>query len=108
VDSIVPQDGEMEPTIIESCHSTWIFDIEGMRFRRILLDVESGGRRVATDWRPYYRLEVDPYSETFIVYLNIAGTRMIRSWRHVGDCDQCGQHITAELSLESLRTPSHH
>jgi hypothetical protein len=27
---------------------------------------------------------------------------MIRSWRHTGDCTQCGGHGTAEVSLEDI------
>ena len=50
----------MEPLVFESCHSTWLFDTERMRFRRILKGLESGPRHVATDWRAYFGLEVDP------------------------------------------------
>jgi hypothetical protein len=88
---------------IESCHSTWIFDSQRMRFRRILKGAEVGGQPVATGWRPYYRLDAPPDSETFMVYLNLSGSRMIRSWRHDVDCAQCGEHMTRELSLERLR-----
>jgi hypothetical protein len=27
---------------------------------------------------------------------------MIRSWRHTGDCKQCGGFATAELSLDDI------
>jgi hypothetical protein len=94
---------EREPTIIESCHSTWIFDAERMRFRRILKDTEVGGQPVTTGWRPYYRLEADPGAETFTVYLNLVGSRVLRSWRHDADCTQCGQHATREVPLEKVR-----
>jgi hypothetical protein len=93
----------MEATIFESCHSTWIFDTEEMRFRRTLKDIEVGHQSVSTDWRPYFRLQVDPLSETFTVFLNADESRMIRSWRHTHDCVQCGGHVTAELSLEDIR-----
>lgn len=90
---------------IESCHSTWVFDSVRMRFRRVLKDAEVGGQQVATGWRPYYRLDDHPDSETFTVYLNAPCTRMIRSWRrHAEDCTQCGEHGTSEISLEMLRT----
>jgi hypothetical protein len=92
-----------ETVTIESCHSTWIFDTDRMRFRRILKGTEVGGQPVATGWRPYYRLEADPHSETFTVYLNLAGSRMITSWRHSADCAQCGQNMTKEMSLQTLR-----
>lgn len=94
---------EHEPTTIESCHSTWIFDTDRMRFRRILKGTEVGGRPVVTGWRSYSRLEDPPNSETFTVYLNPAGTRMIRSWRHAADCAQCNEHLTTAMSLEKVR-----
>ncbi len=94
----------MEATILESCHSTWIFDPDRMRFRRILKGIEVGERTVSTDWRPYARLEVDPQSEIFCVWLNEEGTRLIRSWRHSEDCVQCTGHVTGPLSLEDIGT----
>jgi hypothetical protein len=95
---------EPEPTTIESCHSTWLFDSDRMRFRRILKGTEVGGQPVVTGWRSYYRLEDHPNSETFTVYLNAAGTRMIRSWRHAADCAQCNEHLTTAMSLDALRS----
>lgn len=94
---------ELASTVIESCNSTWVFDADRMRFRRILKGTEVGGEPVATGWRPYYQLEAPADSETFTVYLNFGGTRMIRSWRHAADCAQCGEHKTEEMSLERLR-----
>lgn len=91
-----------DPTTIESCHSTWVFDTDRMRFRRVLKGTEVGGQPVATGWRPYYRLDAAPDSESFTVYLNPSCTRMIRSWRHAVDCTQCGDHRTGEISLEKL------
>jgi hypothetical protein len=91
------------PTVIESCNSTWVFDVDRMRFRRILKGTEVGGEPVATGWRPYYQLEAPADSETFSVSLNLSGSRMIRSWRHAADCAQCGEHRTEEMSLERLR-----
>ena len=95
---------EIEPLTIESCHSAWVFDTERMRFRRVLKGTEVGGQPVATAWRPYFRLDAPAHSETFTVYLNVAGTRMIRSWRHAADCAQCGEHMTQQMSLDTLRT----
>jgi hypothetical protein len=94
---------ERELMTIESCHSTWIFDTDRMRFRRILKGAEVGGEPVVTGWREYSRLEDHPNSETFTVYLNAAGTRMIRSWRHAEDCAQCNEHLTTAVSLEKVR-----
>lgn len=93
----------MEPLVIESCHSTWIFDVERLRFRRVLKGVEVSNTRPATEWRPYEAVEFVPGSDAFVVLLNPEGTRMLRSWRHIGPrCDNCGE-VTRELSLEDVR-----
>ncbi len=92
----------MGATVLESCHSTWIFDTDRMRFRRILKGIEVGERTVATDWRPYARLELDPRSEIFSVWLNAEGTHLIRSWRHTAGCEQCTGQVTGPLSLDDI------
>jgi hypothetical protein len=92
------------PLVLESCHSTWLFDTTRMRFRRILKGLNLDARNASTAWRPYFGLELDPYSESFVVMLNADGTRLLRSWRHVEHCPQCGGEATAELSLDELRT----
>ena len=92
------------PLVLESCHSTWLFDTTRMRFRRILKGLNLDARNASTAWRPYFGLELDPYSESFVVMLNAEGTRLLRSWRHVEHCPQCGGEATAELSLDELRT----
>jgi hypothetical protein len=94
----------MSPTVFESCNSTWVFDQEHMRFRRILKGIEVEQRAVLTEWRPYFGLEVADDSEAFTVLLNSDGTRLIRSWRHTSDCAQCNGHVTDELSLEDIVT----
>jgi len=97
------KDAGMEPLVLESCHSTWLFDTERMRFRRILKGLDLDSRLATTDWRPYYGLDLDPVSESFVVLLNQDGTRLLRSWRHVEHCTQCGGEATGELSLDELR-----
>ena len=92
----------MSSTVFESCNSTWVFDQEHMRFRRILKGIEVDQRAVLTEWRPYFGLEVADDTEAFTVLLNPEGTRLIRSWRHTEDCEQCGGHVTAEHSLEEI------
>jgi hypothetical protein len=91
------------PLVVESCHSTWLFDTERMRFRRILKGLDLDAQQASTAWRPYYGLEMDPLSESFVVMLNPEGSRLLRSWRHVEHCPQCGGQTTAELSLDDLR-----
>lgn len=92
------------PLVLESCHSTWLFDTERMRFRRILKGLELDAHHASTAWRPYFGLELDPMSESFVVLLNPEGTRLLRSWRHVDHCPQCGGEATAELSIDELRS----
>ena len=94
----------MEPLVLESCHSTWLFDTERMRFRRVLKGLDLDSRTATTDWRPYFGLDLDLVSESFVVLLNEEGTKLLRSWRHVEHCSQCGGAATGELSLDELRT----
>jgi hypothetical protein len=89
--------------VLDSCHSTWVFDQPARRFRRVLKGLDVDPSLAATDWREYERLELDENSEAFVVVLNATGTRRIRSWRHVTDCSQCEGEQTVELSLEDLR-----
>jgi hypothetical protein len=92
----------MEPLLIDSCHSTWVFDTDHRRFRRVLKGVDVAHVRPATDWRPYESLELVAGSDAFVVVLNPEGTRLLRSWRHVGDrCENCGE-VTAELALDDI------
>ena len=103
-DVVPPTDDQL--FLLESCHSTWIFDTERMRFRRVLKGLALDAHAATTAWRAYYGLEIDPISESFVVLLNPEGTRLLRSWRHVEHCPQCGGHQTAELSLDELRGAS--
>ena len=76
---------------VDSCHSRWEFDTERQRFRRVLRGPELELRTVTTEWRPYHQLQIDEESDSFVVVLNEAGTRMLRSWRHLeGSCPNCG------------------
>jgi hypothetical protein len=94
------------PTVLESCNSTWIFDTERMRFRRILKGLDLDARQASTEWRPYFGLRLDRDSESFVVLLNPDGSRLLRSWRHVEHCPQCGGEATAELSVDELHSAS--
>lgn len=92
--------------VLESCHSTWVFDTDNLRFRRILKGLDLDAHQASTAWRPYFGLELDPMSESFVVLLNRDGTRLLRSWRHVDHCAQCGGEATAEFSVDELRSIS--
>lgn len=87
--------------VVDSCHSTWLFDAKGRRFRRFLK-----GRhvtRVGTGWRPFDRLVLDPRTEAFVVVLDRAGSRHLESWRHLDEhCERCGARGLVELSIEDL------
>jgi len=96
----------VETFVLESCSSTWFFDTERMRFRRVLKGVDVGRHPAVTDWRPYFGLDIDPRSESFVVMLNAEGTRLLRSWRHTERCTQCDARATAEVSLDEVRAAS--
>jgi hypothetical protein len=98
----------LDDFVLESCHNTWIFDPEHRRFRRILKGIESDHHPVATEWRPYWYVHLEPESEGFTVFLNASRTRLIRSWRHTQDCVACRRAgETAELSLENIHLTLH-
>jgi hypothetical protein len=93
----------MDHLTIDSCHSRWIFDTAGLRFRRAPQGPGLELLMATTDWRPYHELLIDPDSEAFVVILNEAGTRMLRSWRHTDAiCPQCGARRTEELALKAV------
>jgi hypothetical protein len=93
----------LDVIILESCHSTWIFDPCQLKFCRILKGIEVGSRSVATEWRSYWQVQPDIETDGFTVYLNEARTRLIRSWRHTENCEVCGGYETTELSLDQIR-----
>ncbi len=93
--------------VVDSCHSTWVFDTSASRFRRILKGLDLDPSLAATDWREYDRIEMSEDSEAFVVVLNAAGSRRIRSWRHGERCEHCEGETTAELSLEDIRRVAH-
>jgi len=101
---VEPEVNVVEPEVIESCHSIWLFDHDHMLFLRVLKGSGSNHLLAATGWRRYYGLEVVSGSESFLVLLNAEGTRLLRSWRHTKDCAQCGEHATSELSVDQVRS----
>lgn len=80
----------MRELVYESCHCTWVFDLQGKRFRRILRGVGAPAAPVTTGWRPFFGIEQRDRGG-FVVRLNPSGTRLLRSWRHTeGRCWACG------------------
>jgi hypothetical protein len=89
--------------VIESCNSTWVFDAKAKRFRRVPKGTPLDLPTSAADWETYVKLEIDVDSDAFLVTLNEAGTRLLRSYKHSDPCAQCGPaDATAELSLEAI------
>jgi hypothetical protein len=92
-----------ELQIIESCNSTWLFDDARMRFRRVPKGTSIDVPAPPEEWERYYSLELDTATGAFIVTLNEAGTRLLRSYQHGTPCEHCDANATAELSLEAVK-----
>lgn len=90
------------PLVIESCHSTWVFDEARRRFRRVLKGLDLDARHASTEWRSYHSFQLDEVTGRFVVILNDSGNRVIRSRRHDAGCTDCGGDVTRELSLDEL------
>ncbi|HUO48066.1 MAG TPA: hypothetical protein VMU09_04455 [Acidimicrobiales bacterium] len=91
-------------TTVDSCHSHWVFDPDGLRYRRVPQGPDVHLRVLGADWQPYHELHLDEQSDSFVVVLNQEGTRMLRSWRHrQGECPSCGRG-TAELGATTAAT----
>lgn len=95
--------GGMVIRVLESCHSTWVFEPGRMRFRRVPRGTRLDMPSPESDWTPYHRLELEPSSGAFAVGLNEDGTRVMRSWLHSEPCRHCATDRTGELSLEAIR-----
>ena len=89
--------------VIESCNSTWLFDAGRERFRRVPKGTSIDVPAPPEEWDRYYSLDIDEESGAFIVALNEAGTRLLRSYRHQVPCPHCDANATAELSLEAVK-----
>ncbi len=89
--------------VLESCNSTWVFEPEKERFRRVPRGGSIAAPVPSTEWTPYAKLEVDPESDSFVVSLNAEGTRLLRSFQHSEPCPQCGEQATGEVSLQAVR-----
>ena len=86
--------------VLESHNSTWMFDETDRMFCRV-----TRGDDGPMDWRPYDRLVIQPDSDAFLIFLDAAGTRLLRARRHVEPCNQCD--VTQEFSLEDLAALTH-
>jgi hypothetical protein len=89
-------------TVLESPHSTWMFDESERQFCRV---AKGASFTDAMEWRPYDRLIIQPDSEAFLVFLDAAGTRLLRARRLDSRRDE--GEVTQELSLDELRSLTH-
>lgn len=100
-DSAPAPKGAARSQIVDACESTWIFDNERRRFRR-LLKGDGALFTFATEWRSYDRVLFDRRSDAFIVFLDFAGRRLLRDRRHLEpSCTRCGSP-DASSSVASL------
>lgn len=94
--------GGVQVEMIESCNNTWLFDLERRRFRRVPRGVPLDLPATSSEWQAFAHLEVDPDSDAFEVALDERGSRLLRSWRHQGACEQCDERATAEVSKAAV------
>jgi len=80
---------------IESAHSTWLFDTDRRRFRRLPPGADVDAPALDGDWEPYFSLNIDDEQDAFTVTLNEDGTRLLRAFRKPASDD-----ATQELRLE--------
>lgn len=81
---------------IESCHSTWFFDVEARRFLRVPKSTAIDLVSLAGPWGEYLDLELRP-GGSFVVMLGPDATRRLRAWRHVDPCRLCSSQFTSEV-----------
>jgi hypothetical protein len=77
---------------IDSTNSTWLFDIEQMRFCRLPRGVDNSLAPPLREWQAYYGLEFDR-SGAFTIALNSGHTRLLRAWPE-------NEESTQELELQ--------
>lgn len=92
----------------ESCNTSWCFDRQRLRFRRI----PRRSSRQATNadftvaaWEDYFALDLDDASGAFTVVLNEEESKLLRSWKHSENCSHCGDGAsshTEEISFSQL------
>ena len=87
--------------VLESCHSTWLFDDENLMFCRVI-KTDHSLSIAASEWTAFCQLEFEEGTDSFVVWLNEDGTRRLRSWRHLDHCDSCGGEATTELDLTAI------
>jgi hypothetical protein len=89
-------------TVIESHHTTWVFDADRMRFTRLPKGADAHAPIPDSQWELYHGLELDPETGEFTVALNPARTQLLRSWRADATPASPELHRTAELHLDVI------
>lgn len=92
----------VEVAVLESCNSTWLFDAERARYRRVPRGTKYDLPVPDSEWEPFFGLELLPATDAFVVRLNESGTKLLRAYRHRDPCEQCGTDATGELTLASI------
>jgi len=88
---------------IETCHSTWIFDVVEHRFARLPrghLRASTPALLPSAQWQLYDAVVVDPVSGAFLVRLNPSGSQILRSKIHHDPCPFCGGAEPAPPTVE--------
>ncbi len=101
--------GNSELLYFESCNTSWCFDQQSRRFKRI--PRPTGRQASATDfavvkWEEYFALNFNDGSDEFTVALNSEESKLLRSWRHSDNCTHCfgdeAAYSTEEISVSEL------
>ena len=78
-----------DQVVVESCTTTWAFDLTRSRFARLPRGLPLNS--VSAEWRPYAHMTLDLAAGTLEVLLDAAGTRVLRSDVHTdAGCSTCG------------------
>ena len=62
---------------LHSSHSTWLFDVEGKRFKRVPSEVDPVGPFATASWEEYHDFVVE--GDELTVILDDEGTRRLRA-----------------------------
>jgi hypothetical protein len=89
-------------TVIESHHTTWVFDPDRMRFTRLPKGSDPHAPVPDSQWEQYHGLELEPATGEFTVALNPSRTRLLRSCRSDLATTPPELHRTAELHLDAI------
>lgn len=94
----------------ESCNTSWCFDQENLRFKRIPRPVGKQASKsdfAVAPWEEYFEINLSDSTDEFTVVLNEAESRLLRSWTHSENCVHCfgkkASYSTEEISVSQLQ-----